>query len=100
LAKPVLENFEDDMTVHLDPPLVRFFTELAADYAFGEEAVAPMVAAAEALSREADENYDALQLLQAIGLVAAQRRPARDRFVDIAEIVEARGRVTVVIRKP
>jgi hypothetical protein len=84
----------------LPPPLATFFNELAADHAFGEGAVAPMRAAASALSIEADDCYDALMMLQAISLVAAQRRPVRDRFTDIAEIASARGRVIVTIRNP
>ena len=59
-----------------------------------------MRAAAEALNREADDCYDALQVCQAISLVAAQPRPVRDRFTDIAEIVQARGRVVVRISNP
>lgn len=90
------------MMVHLDPPLVRFFAELARDHAFGEEAVAPMVVAAEALSKEADDSHDALMMLQALSLIADQRqRSARDRFTDIAEIASMpKGRITVTIRKP
>jgi hypothetical protein len=57
-----------------------------------------MRAAAVALYREADDNLDAANLLQALSLVSAQRRPARDRFIDIAEIVQARGKVRVKIR--
>jgi hypothetical protein len=84
----------------LPPPLAELLDELEADHAFGEEVVAPMRAAAIALDHEADGNYDALQMLQALALVAAQPRPARDRFIDIAAIVQARGRVTVTIRNP
>ena len=57
-----------------------------------------MRVAAEALSKEADDSHDALMMLQALSLVAAQRRPVRDRFVDIGEIVQARGKVRVKIR--
>jgi hypothetical protein len=84
----------------LPPPLANLLDELAADHAFGEEVVTPMRAVAVALDREADDNLDAANLLQALALVAAQPRPARDRFIDIGEIVQARGRVTVTIRKP
>jgi hypothetical protein len=85
----------------LPPPLVRFFAELANDHAFGDETVGPMVAAAEALSKEADDNHDALMMLQALSLIADQRRPARDRFIDVAEVASMpKGRITVVIRKP
>ena len=53
-----------------------------------------MRAAAEALNREADDSYDALMMLPALSLVAAQPRPVRDRFIDIVEnSLEARGRV-------
>jgi hypothetical protein len=82
----------------LPPPLAKLLDELAADHAFGPEVVEPMRAAAAALDREADDNLDAANLLQALALVAAQRRPARDRFIDIAEIVQARGKVRVTIR--
>jgi hypothetical protein len=82
----------------LPPPLVKLFNELEADCAFGPEVVTPMRAAAVALDREADDNLDAANLLQALSLVSAQRRPARDRFIDIAEIVQARGKVRVKIR--
>jgi hypothetical protein len=83
----------------LPPPLARLLDELAADPAFGEEVVTPMRAAAVALDREADGNHDALMMLQALSLVAAQPRPARDRFEDIAMIVSLpKGPVTITIR--
>jgi hypothetical protein len=84
----------------LPPPLAELLDDLEADHAFGPEVVVPLRAAAISLDREADDNHDALQMLQALALVAAQPRPARDRFIDIAEIVQARGRVIVTIRKP
>jgi hypothetical protein len=87
------------MMVQLAPPLEKLLAELEADHAFGPEVVEPMRAAAIALDREADNNHDALMMAQAISLVAAQRRPARDRFIDIAELVQARGKVTVTIRR-
>jgi hypothetical protein len=83
----------------LPPPLAKLLNELEADHAFGPEVVGPMRVAAVALDREADDNLDAANLLQALALVAAQPRPARDRFIDIGEIVEARGKITVTIRR-
>jgi hypothetical protein len=56
--------------------------------------------AALALEEESFSNYHAAQLMSALGLVASQPRSVRDRFIDIAEIVEARGRVTIHIRRP
>jgi hypothetical protein len=87
------------MMVQLAPPLEKLLAELEADHAFGPEVVEPMRAAAIAFDREADNNHDALMMAQAIALVAAQPRPARDRFIDIAELVQARGKVTVTIRR-
>jgi hypothetical protein len=85
----------------LPPPLAELLDELADDHAFGEEVVAPFRAALIALDREADGNYDALQMLQAFSLIAAQPRPARDRFEDIAMIVNLpKGPTTVTIRGP
>jgi hypothetical protein len=82
----------------LPPPLVKLLVELEADHAFGEEVVAPFRKALVALDREADGNHDALQMLQAFSLIAAQPRPARDRFEDIAKIVNLpKGPTTVTI---
>jgi hypothetical protein len=83
----------------LPQPLAAFFDELADDHAFGPEVVDPMRAAALALEEESFSNHHAAQLMSALGLVASQRRPVRDRFTDFAEIVQARGRVTVTIRR-
>jgi hypothetical protein len=84
----------------LPRPLVALLDALEADPAFGSEVVNPMREAAIALDQEADGNHDALQMLQALSLVAAQPRSARDRFEDIAKIVQAKGCITVTIRKP
>jgi hypothetical protein len=84
--------------IALPPPLAKFFDELAADHAFGEEIVAPMREAFVALEEEAFFNHHAAQLMSALGLVAGQPRPVRDRFTDIAEIVQARGKVRVTIK--
>jgi hypothetical protein len=86
--------------IRLPQPLERFLAELAADHAFGEEVVTPMRAAAIALDREADDNLDAANLLQAIALICAQPRPVRDRFEDIAHIVGLRGKVTITLPRP
>jgi hypothetical protein len=81
----------------LPPPLAKLFDELRVDHAFGPVLVEQMHAAATDLDREADDNLDAENLLQALSLVASQRRPARDRITDIFELIEARGRVVVRI---
>jgi hypothetical protein len=89
--------------VTLPPPVTRFLTELATDRAFGEEVVAPMRDALCALDREADGLHpgapDALKEMQAIALIAAQPRSVRDRIEDIAKVVMAEGKVTVMIRR-
>jgi hypothetical protein len=82
----------------LPPPLAAFFDELDLDVAFGPETTAPMRAAAALLEEESFSNHHAAQLMSALGLVASQPRPVRDRFVDFAEILEARGKVRVTIR--
>ena len=87
-----------DVEIALPRPLSKFFDDLAADHAFGEEVVTPMRAAALALEEESFSNHHAAQLMSALGLVASQPRSVRDRFVDIGSILEARGRVTVTIR--
>jgi hypothetical protein len=84
----------------LPPPLAKLLNELEADHAFGPEVAAPLREALISLDRAGDDCWDSGQCFQALALVAAQPRPARDRFIDIAEIVQARGRVTIVIRKP
>jgi hypothetical protein len=83
----------------LPRPLARLCDDLEADHAFGPEIVRPFRAAAIALDREADDNPHAAALMQAISLIADQRRPARDRFVDIGAVLEARGKITVTIRR-
>jgi hypothetical protein len=82
----------------LPPPLAAFFDELAADYAFGDEVAEPMRAAAALLEEESFSNHHAAQLMAALGLVASQPRSVRDRFVDFAAILEARGKVRVTIK--
>jgi hypothetical protein len=85
----------------LPPPLIKLLAELEADHAFGEEVVGPLRSALVALDREADGCHDALQMLQAFSLIAAQPRPARDRFEEIAMIVSLpKGPTTVTIRGP
>jgi hypothetical protein len=81
------------------PPLVKLLDELEADHAFGEEVVEPLRIGLSALDREADGNHDALQMLQAFSLIAAQPRPARDRFEDIVHIVNLpKGKIFVRLR--
>jgi hypothetical protein len=87
------------MTVHLAPPLERLLGELEADHAFGPEVVAPMRAALKAAELEADDCWDAGEMLRCFGLIAEQPRPLRDRITDIFEILSMpKGRITVEIR--
>ena len=48
----------------------------------------------------ADGCFHHAQFSQAIALICAQPRPLHERLTDIFEIVEARGRITVHIRRP
>jgi hypothetical protein len=83
----------------LPPPLVKLLDELTADHAFGPEVVAPFHKALIGLDGEADGNHDALMMLQAFSLIAAQPRPARDRFEDIVHIVNLpKGKISVTLR--
>jgi hypothetical protein len=83
----------------LPPPLIKLLAELEADRAFGEGVVAPFRSALVALDRESDGCHDALQMLQAFSLIAAQPRPARDRFEDIVHIVSLpKGKISVTLR--
>jgi hypothetical protein len=85
----------------LPRPLIKLLAELEADHAFGEEVVAPFRSALVALDQEADGNYDALQMLQAFSLIAAQPRPARGRFEDIAKIINMpKGLITITLPRP
>jgi hypothetical protein len=82
----------------LPPPLAAFFDELDRDVAFGPASTGPMRVAAALLEEESFSNHHAAQLMSALGLVASQPRSARDRFIDFAAILEARGKVRVTIR--
>jgi hypothetical protein len=84
----------------LPPPLVKLLAELAEDSRFGPEVVGPMRAALEAAEREADDCWDAGEMLRCFGLIAEQPRPLRDRITDIFEILSMpKGRITVTIRR-
>ena len=82
----------------LPQPLAAFFDELDLDVAFGPQTTAPMRVAAALLEEESFSNHHAAQLMSALGLVASQPRSVRDRFIDFAEIIQARGKVRVTIR--
>jgi hypothetical protein len=93
------ENFEDDMTVHLAPPLEKLLAELAADPWLNDVA-APFRTALKATELEADDNWHAGEMLRCFGLIAEQPRPLRDRITDIFEILSMpKGRITVTIRR-
>jgi hypothetical protein len=62
----------------LPPPLANLMDELAADHR-------GMVALFTGLAREADDNYDALELLQEMGRIAERPGSTHARLVAIAE---------------
>lgn len=85
----------------LPPPLIKLLAELETDRAFGEEVVGPLRSALVALDRESDGCHDALQMHQAFSLIAAQPRSARDRFEDIAKIINMpKGMITITLPRP
>jgi hypothetical protein len=89
------------MSISLPPPIAALLAELATDHAFGPAAVAPLYHAFAALDREADDNWHASQLMQALALIATQPRPARARFEDIARIIGmSKGPTTITIARP
>jgi hypothetical protein len=82
----------------LPPPITAFLAEMAADCEL-VHSVSDFTKAFECLERECATNWHAEQFMSALGLVAEQRRPLRDRLADLCEIAQARGRVTVVIKR-
>jgi hypothetical protein len=82
----------------LPPPLAQLLNELGADPWLGDIADQFRIAL-EALEGECADNWHAAQLMSALALVSEQRRPLRDRFIDISEIIEARGKVTVTVKR-
>jgi hypothetical protein len=85
--------------IALPPPIERMLGELRRDDEFGH-ATAAFREAFAALEDEAFANHHAAQCMSALALIAEQNLPLRDRMIDICEVVEARGRVTVTIRRP
>jgi hypothetical protein len=79
-------------------PISAFLAEMAADRDL-VHSVGEFRKAFEGLERESFSNWHAEQFMSALGLVAEQKRPLRDRLIDIGEIVQARGKITVTIRR-
>jgi hypothetical protein len=87
-----------DTTIALPPPIERLLAELAANRDLSDVAD-QFRRAFEALERETFSNWHAEQCMLALAWVSEQPRPLRDRLIDIAEIVQARGVVSVTIRR-
>jgi hypothetical protein len=87
-----------DTTIALPPPITAFLAEMAADCEL-VHSVGQFRCAFEALERETFSNWHAEQFMLALAWVSEQPRPLRDRLIDIAEIVQARGVVSVTIRR-
>lgn len=87
------------VAIALPPPIERLLGELRRDDEFGHATSAFRQALA-VLEDEAFANHHAAQCISALALIAEQNRPLRDRMIDICEVIEARGHVTVTIRRP
>jgi hypothetical protein len=88
-----------DATIALPPPIERLLAEMAADCELSHS-VGEFTKAFELLECDCcSGNWHASQFMSALGLVAEQPRPLRDRLTDICEIAQARGKVQVVIRR-
>jgi hypothetical protein len=74
---------EDVAMIALPPPITALLEEMAADCELVHSV----------------GNWHASQFMSALGLVAEQPRPLRDRLTDICEIAQAREKVQVVIRR-
>jgi hypothetical protein len=96
--QPRAGNFpEDDMTVQLAPPIERFLGELAASEL--SHVVDQFRTGFSALEMESFSNWHAEQLMTALAWISEQPRPLLDRLRDICEVVEARGRVSVTVKR-
>jgi hypothetical protein len=85
----------------LPQPLERLLGELIRDRVFDAQSVMDMRQALIAIDHEGDDNPHALNFLQAISLVAAQRGSAMERFEAIDEIRRLpRGPTTLRIARP
>jgi hypothetical protein len=81
----------------LPPPIERLLAEMAASDM--SDVAERFRVAFLALETECSSNWHASQFMSALALVSEQRRPLFDRLRDITEIVEARGKIRVVIRR-
>jgi hypothetical protein len=97
-AEPVPAKIREDVAMILPPPITAFLAEMAADCEL-VHSVGEFRRAFEGLESECFSNHHASQFMSALALVSEQRRPLRDRLTDICEIAQARGRVTVVIKR-
>jgi hypothetical protein len=91
-------KIREDAAMILPPPITAFLEEMAADCELAHS-VADFARAFEDLERECFENHHASEFMCALAMVSEQRRPLRDRLTDLCEIAQARGRVTVVIKR-
>jgi hypothetical protein len=89
---------EDGSMITLPPPIERLLAEMAADCEL-VHSVADFARAFQNLERECFENHHASQFMCALAWVSEQPRPLRDRLTDLCEIAQARGKVTVVIKR-
>jgi hypothetical protein len=87
-----------DTAIALPRPIERLLAEMAADCELSHS-VGEFRKAFEGLESECFSNDHASQFMCALALVSEQRRPLRDRMIDLCEIIGARGRVTVVIKR-
>jgi hypothetical protein len=88
-----------DIEIALPTPIERLLGELASDC--GLSGIADQFRRAfEMLEQECSENWHASQLMCALALASEQRRPLRDKLIDVFELIEVRGKVVAVIRKP
>jgi hypothetical protein len=89
---------EDGAMITLPPPITALLAEMAADSEL-VHSVGEFRAAFENLEHECFSNHHASQFMTALAMVSEQRRPLRDRMIDICDLAQARGRVTVVIKR-
>jgi hypothetical protein len=85
----------------LPRPVEAFLTELALDHAFGVEVVTPFHEALCALDREADDNPEALKMLQCLAVICGEvSHPPRERLEAVRMVLNApKGKITVTIKR-
>jgi hypothetical protein len=88
----------DTIHIELPRPISELLAEMSADCEF-VHSVGDFTKAFEGLERESFTNHHASECMAALAMVSEQPRPLRDRLIDISEIVEARGKVTVTIKR-